>query len=104
MFKSIFALLFPPRVATPKPVALHVYQFTLTEPVHFCPQVEVTCNNETLGIMPLYPAIWYGFTTRKLTEWLGQDNASNIINYGEEVILIRKKPLNTGSIPFIKKE
>lgn len=70
------------------------YTFKCVEPVEFCKKVEVTHNGELACTLPLYPNIWYRFTTSKLTEWIGKDNTSIIVNHGEVITLERESPIN----------
>lgn len=50
--------------------------------------------------LPLQPKVQHGFAMHKLEQWLGKDNAGNIIIHGESVVVEREHLLDLSEVKF----
>lgn len=69
------------------------YSFKLVEDAPYQQDVVIWLDGKALARFKVTDKIIRGFIFTKLTDWLGENNAANIMNRGEEVILIRETPI-----------
>lgn len=72
---------------------MNTYLFSRSEPVPYCPSIQVIHNGKHVAQLNLYDRVHREFTISRLREWVGSANLSKLVAFGEPVVIERKLPI-----------